>query len=151
MSVKELIKQKTKKYERDRQLAERREKDKKRRDLKKIFDKEIEEFIWQFERRYFNINSSENDVAETIYHCNNKDDRNYVAGEHFRALDFEGDDKYRMKPTKSTRFNEWKKAIEDKFEIKLRFYEYQRNANAGMGGWPDYVYEGICVVFMVDD
>lgn len=150
-TVQELVKSKSE----ERRLAiqqenERQEKQAKK-EMSKQFSKEIKTFIWEFERRYFNVNSKKNDVAECILSAE-RYDRNYVTGDSYEAVVFSDEEKYgKKRATRSPIFNKWKKALEDKFGLKLRFYEYERTerrfGSSGFETYPNYIYEGICVVF----
>jgi hypothetical protein len=148
-TVQELVKQKKDKREKEHLEYVKKEDAKYRKGLRKTFNDEVNIFIWEFERRYFKLDSSKEEVADAILDSN---ENNFVTGECYKVLDFdydEGDNT--INPKKSKKFREWKKALEDKFGLTIIFYVYERKeeryGSSGFATYPNYIYEGICVKF----
>jgi len=121
MSVKELVKQKKEQLklelEKKRKIEEELENDK----FNRAYDEEINFLIRTFELSMFDINSTEEKVADVIVHKNDK----ILFGENIEfnyITTFHGGSN--KKPIReSEKFIEWKKNLEDKFGISIEFKE----------------------------
>jgi len=153
-SVKSIVKSET---DRRNKINENIERELKARDDRlryDKFDKEVNAFIFDFEHRYFKLESSNRTVADAII-AFQEDSRSYVTGDRYEVLSFDDkDDGYKIPIEKSVIFFKWKLKLERKFDITINFYEHEtasrRFGNSGYEMYPDYKYEGICVKFFID-
>ncbi len=103
----------------------------------KNFSKEIVDVIERFESRFFSINSTEDQIYDTI-----ENDFRWLKGkdDHYEAIQFSDNDRMKTKVTRSPKFNKWKKILEEKFEIKIDFYEVHSNFGVYRGVKVDFTY-----------
>jgi hypothetical protein len=145
MSVREIVETEREKQRRAALLKEEEElKKKKKRDSKEFSDN-ITKIINSFECKFFNIDSSEEDVAKAILDSNDR----YLFGEkeYFSGLKFLQIESAGRYIGENKRFLKWKKSLEDKFDIKIyirRYYtETRRFGNSGFEAPPARHYQGI--------
>jgi len=145
MSVKEIVRKKEK--ERTKQVADQLEKQEKERKQKEAqyFKDSITGVIAAFESTWFNINSTDEEVADKILHwgeghticilrrtgewiCDKNGNRYKYDGNYTEITNYmpyvkfqkdDPDDHGKKLITKSRNFNSWKKALEDKFGVKI--------------------------------
>lgn len=145
-SVSELVKQKV---ESRKQMQERIENETLQRHLKhkkETFSREVRDIIKRFEISIFDINSTNEKVAEVIA----TDRMNWICGSEIRFEEvsfFTNEKPQKILIRKSSKFNRWKKELEDKFGIDIfisrRYRRERRFGNSGYETYPDEVYQGV--------
>ena len=138
-----------------------RAKEKKIKDSKQ-FSGEVAYLIKQFEYNVFNLNSTNKKVAEFILDYDNgllitrtgnlpQQMPGYIAVDSFMdSLKFQKSEKVgKQSIAKSSKFNKWKKALEDKFGVKIYFrreYSYhERYGSSGYRTYDDKIFQGVRV------
>ena len=152
MSVRELVKKKEQDIIDEQKKHERRERDRKRRAKNKAYHEEVKWIIATFEHRFFNLESSEDEVAEAVMSANNKE-YNFLCGSdvQFGGVEFNVEDAHKYSPYSSYEFKQWHDKIKEKFGVMVVFYEItssnDRYGSSGHLVWSDDIYEGIGVKF----
>ena len=157
MSVRSLIKEKE---ESELERVERyriKEENRVKKERTQQFREEVQQVIRRFETQCFNINSTEDGVAEFI--VNGGRSKLSWSNQSFNGIQFEDGafpKDFGHTPIKNSRkFTQWKKALEDKFGVKIRIRkEYERHRRFGNSGYetfPDYTYEGLIAVVYIPD
>lgn len=154
MSVKDLVLKEENRQKREAEDYIRKQKEADRRKLRKQQADDIKAFICEFERKYFNVNSTEKEVAEKIVYIRQGTWRRLVTTEQYKHITFDPtckivNCKYTLKDKK---FLEWKTALQSKFDIHLDFREkirYEKRFNPGFETYPNEIYEGIEVIVTI--
>lgn len=159
-SVASIVKSKQKeRKERADTYEQQKMREKKKQDSKQ-FSGEVAYLIKQFEYNIFNLNSTNKQVADFLldykgkYYITKADDLTqqmpgYIYVKPFMyALKFYKTEKMgKQSITKSSKFNKWKKALEDKFKVKIyieRDYIYkERYGNSGYRTYDDEIFQGV--------
>ena len=148
--------------ERANRYEKEKVKEKKSKDSKQ-FSGEVTYLIRKFEYNVFDLNSTNREVAKFILDYDNgllitrAGDLNqqmdgYVYVEPFMySIKFDKSEAAgRQSITKSSKFNKWKKALEDKFGVKIYFrreYSYhERYSNSGYRIYDDKIFQGVRVI-----
>ena len=153
--VAELVKKKVNSRKQTLRDCEQKHNERKKKMMSKQFSEEVAQVINRFEHRIFDINATKNKVAEFIVDSTPRGaERPFgtqplsYSNEYFYAVKFNKEDRSgHTMITRSSKFNRWKKALEDKFYIKIliwRDYEMQsRYSNSGYATHPDQIYQGL--------
>ena len=154
-SVSELVKKKEDSIKQSIEDHEERERKRKKKQISKDFSEEVRDVIRRFENRIFDINASKTKVADFIVDWTPRGaERPFgsrslsYSEDYFYAIKFKKDETTGHTPiTRSSKFNRWKKALEDKFGIVIwiwRDYEFKsRYSNSGYATHPDEIYQGL--------
>ena len=117
---------------------------KQKKQKSKQFSKEIINVIKRFESRFFSIDTSEDLVDVALL-----SDFNWVngKGDEYEVIQFSENNKNKRNVTRSSKFNKWKKALEEKFKIKIEFYEEysdkERTSKSGNKTHIEKIYKGL--------
>lgn len=86
----------------------------------KKFSEEIVDVIERFEDRFFSLDSYEEEVNEII-----DSDFRWLSGkdDQYEEVQFKDELEEKKKATRSPKFNKWKKKLQEKFKVKIDFYE----------------------------
>ena len=154
-SVSELVKKKEDSIEQSIEDNEAKERERGKKQISKDFSEEVRDVIRRFENRIFDINATKAKVADFIVDWKPRGaERPFgsrslsYSEDYFYAVKFKKDEKTGHTPiTRSSKFNRWKKALEEKFDIEIwiwRDYEYKsRYSNSGYETHPDQIYQGL--------
>lgn len=168
-SVKELVlEQNREERERREEYEENQEKERKKQ-ASKQFSGEVAYLIKHFEFNCFKLDSTNKKVADFI---RSYSERNYFitregnlkqtmpgfikVDPYMYAIKFEKNESPGVQHiTRSSKYNKWKKALEDKFGIKIwinRKYTYtERYGNSGYRTYDDKHFQGVSVQVRVKD
>lgn len=159
-SVKEMVDAKKKQQAKQKKEWEDYEKKEEQRRNTEQYSAEIEYLMERFEWSAFCLGNTKKEVAEKIfekdgmiyltYGGDRKQERNYLEIEpELSQIKFRPGGGGRQYLTKSPRFVKWKKALEKKFGVELRFrrdYRYEsRFGSSGFETYTDKIFQGVVV------
>jgi hypothetical protein len=137
MSVKEIVEKTKKDYEEARIKQQEQEELIKKLKLKKKVEEEVESIISSFEDKMFNINSTEEEVADIIVEDKGRylDTINSINEDIFDAA------------INTSRYSNWVKTLKEKFDVRIYIYRHEthspRYSNSGYMVGTDDHYQGV--------
>ena len=154
-SVSELVKKKKDSIEQTIEDNEAIKREREKKQMSKQFSQEVKDVIHRFENSIFDISASKEKVADFIIDWQPRGaERPFgsrciaYSDTHFQIVKFKKDERMgHTLITRSSKYNRWKKALEDKFDIVIwiwRDYEFKsRYSNSGYATHPDEIYQGL--------